>query len=187
MANSDRTHATRSASRSATVERKKPMTRRLPLILLVLAALMLGTAPAAQAGPGVSTATYGPITGVLILADCGGFEIVNQFTVNYSQTVQTNRQGAPTKITEVVWGSDSVSKNGGSVAYTGNYRYVVRVDLARQKTTTTGVVARIAIPGRGVVLLDAGKIVSRGGQVTYRSGTHQLHDGDFAALCAALA
>jgi hypothetical protein len=57
--------------------------------------------------------------------------------------------------------------------------------------TTVGLVAAVHLPGQGVILLDAGKIIFQGefgGTITTEVGPHQLFGtGDATPFCAALA
>ena len=47
---------------------------------------------------------------------------------------------------------------------------------------------RVAFPGLGVVLLDAGRIVfDADGNVVFEAGPHQIVNEDFAEFCAAFA
>jgi hypothetical protein len=50
------------------------------------------------------------------------------------------------------------------------------------------VTANFVVPGGGKVLIDAGRfVVDANGNLIFEVGIHEYLDGDFQALCAALA
>lgn len=60
-------------------------------------------------------------------------------------------------------------------------------DLSTGERTTAGLRFLAYIPGGGVVLLDAGRLVVSDGQITFEAGPHQLITGDTDAFCSYLA
>ena len=60
-------------------------------------------------------------------------------------------------------------------------------DLATGDRVTAGLRFLAYVPGVGVVLLDAGRIVVSDGQITLEAGPHQLIKGDTDAFCSYLA
>jgi hypothetical protein len=61
-------------------------------------------------------------------------------------------------------------------------------DVESGEFATLGLFFHLNVPGAGVVLLDAGHIrFDADGNVVHLAGPHQVFEGDFAALCAALA
>src|SRR5215207_9471267 len=85
------------------------------------------------------------------------------------------------------------SANGKSFTTPGPAVNIITLapDGSPNTFTTVGLVAAVHLPGQGVILLDAGKIVFQGelgGPITTEVGPHQLFGtGDAAELCAALA
>jgi hypothetical protein len=56
------------------------------------------------------------------------------------------------------------------------------------QTASVGMRFRVAFPGLGVVLLDAGRIVfDADGNVVFEAGPHQVFNEDFTEFCAAFA
>lgn len=62
------------------------------------------------------------------------------------------------------------------------------VDLEEGTDSLVGMRFRVAFPGLGVVLLDAGRIVfDADGNVVFEAGPHQVFNEDFTEFCAAFA
>jgi hypothetical protein len=69
-----------------------------------------------------------------------------------------------------------------------SFHLVITYDAAgkRQTTTYDGPVYVFTVPGGGVVLLDAGRLVfDRQGNILFEAGPHQSLHGDVGAFCAA--
>lgn len=61
-------------------------------------------------------------------------------------------------------------------------------DFSTVTTTITGQLAKVTLPGSGIILLDAGKIVfDANGNIVFEAGKHQYVHAQVAKLCAALA
>jgi hypothetical protein len=55
-------------------------------------------------------------------------------------------------------------------------------------TSSSGVITNFVVPGGGKVLIDAGRfVVDADGNLSFEVGIHEYLEGDFQALCAALA
>jgi hypothetical protein len=59
--------------------------------------------------------------------------------------------------------------------------------LDRSNRTTAGLRFMAYVPGGGVVLLDAGRVVHVDGEVEFEAGPHQLINGDVDEFCGFLA
>lgn len=59
-------------------------------------------------------------------------------------------------------------------------------DLSTGERTTAGLRFLAYIPGGGVVLLDAGRLVVSDGQIVFEAGPHQLIHGDVEEFCGFL-
>lgn len=64
---------------------------------------------------------------------------------------------------------------------------LIDMDLSAGETTTAGLRFLAHVPGGGVVLLDAGRVVVADGQIVFEAGPHQLIHGDVEEFCAYLA
>ena len=63
------------------------------------------------------------------------------------------------------------------------------VDLpSGNEITSVGLSYHVTVPGEGVVLLQAGRLVfDEAGEVVFEAGPHQVRGGEFDKLCEALA
>jgi hypothetical protein len=60
-------------------------------------------------------------------------------------------------------------------------------NLSTGETTTAGLRFHAYVPGGGVVLLDAGRLVVADGEIVFEAGPHQLIRGDVEQFSAFLA
>ncbi len=118
--------------------------------------------------------------------DCGSFTINEDYFQDGRVTDFFDKAGNP--INELV----KVDENriltnlatGFTVKAPGHFSFTI--DLQAGVIQQVGLVDRITIPGRGVVVLDAGKlIVDADGNVTF-VGPHQGFTGGDDVFCAAL-
>ncbi len=76
------------------------------------------------------------------------------------------------------------------VTLTANGKTVTNISQNNQfvdgtTQTIVGAVVTINVPGQGVLVLDAGRLVlGAGGVVLFEAGPHEQFSGDLAALCA---
>jgi hypothetical protein len=60
-------------------------------------------------------------------------------------------------------------------------------DPSTDQATVTGLFAKVVLPGGGIILQDAGRVVfDPSGDITFEAGKHQFTDSQLADLCAAL-
>ena len=125
--------------------------------------------------------------GTQVVADCGSFQVIDNFELNYTVKLFFNNEGTLSRIIFEIWGTDTFSNSETGTAYSGDFRQSELVTVG-QHGAHGGVIARLTVPGAGAVFLDVGRIVRDGaGNILFEAGQHQLADGDFADLCAALA
>lgn len=166
--------------------------RRLVMVLLSLAIFaVLAVRPvAAQAlnppplvgsvchATGSGTICHGTSTSEFSASgvSCGAFEIIQSADVTTRATLFYNQDGNATRWTlhndEV--GTFANSVTGASVPFTGHFTqtfvFVTPGDFSSVTITTTGLVDKVTLPGEGVVLHDAGKVVVSQGQIVFQSG-----------------
>jgi len=121
--------------------------------------------------------------------DCGSFQILDDYEGHSSFRWFYNQQGDLDHLIIRHWGTDTFTNSVTGEAYKGSYDWSVMVDFSITPPlgSNVGMVYRITIPGAGAVMLEAGRIVTdRDGNVYFEAGPHQLSDGDFGVLCAAL-
>lgn len=107
---------------------------------------------------------------------CGAFEIIQTADVTVRATLFYNQDGNATRwvLHNGELGTFANSITGASVPFTGHFTqtftFVTPGDFSSVTITTTGLVDKVTLPGEGVVLHDAGKVVVSEGQVVFQSG-----------------
>ena len=120
-----------------------------------------------------------------VIATCNGFDVLADETFNVRVTTFFDDDGRPVRRQDHVrfTGTFTNSVTGFSVTDAPDPFLFVR-DFANGGFSTHGLTAKITVPGRGIVLLDAGTvIVAPDGTVTAH-GPHVLDVN--AALCDAV-
>lgn len=128
--------------------------------------------------------------GSIVIADCGSFQVVDLYELNYIERQFYDQESNLVKIVEQVWGTDTFTNSVTGKAYTMNFHNNVVVDFSTSppRGANMAIIFRLVVPGAGAVLLDVGRIVlDRQGNIYFRAGPHQYYDGDLEGLCAALA
>ncbi|HEX9384938.1 MAG TPA: hypothetical protein VF918_01360 [Anaerolineales bacterium] len=127
--------------------------------------------------------------GTAVLVDCGAFQVLDVYEVNFTVKRFFDEEGNLVKIVEQVWGTDTFTNSVTGKAYPMDFHNNTIVDFSTTppQAANMGVLYRLIVPGAGAVFLDVGRIVlDRQGNVYFQAGPHQLFDSDFEALCAAL-
>ena len=156
------------------------------LVLVSLIALFPFSVASAD-GPVVE----GPIheEGTIVLADCGAFQVLDVYEVNFTVKRFFDEEGNLIKIVEQVWGTDTFTNSVTGKAYPMDFHNNVVVDFSTTppRAANMGIIYRLIVPGAGAVFLDVGRIVlDRQGNVYFQAGPHQFFDGDLDALCTVL-
>jgi hypothetical protein len=156
------------------------------LVLVILMAFFPWSA-ASAAGPVVE----GPFheEGTEELIDCGSFQILDVYEVNYIEKWFFDEEGNRLRLVEQVWGTDTFTNSVTGKAYPMSFHNTVVVDFSTTppQGANMGVIFRLTVPGAGAVFLDVGRIVlDRQDNVYFQAGPHQFFDGDIEALCAAM-
>jgi hypothetical protein len=164
-------------------------TMRLPVVLAGLAVgvvSMLGTVAGAWAVPPVQIA--GSIQGNDPIADCGSFEVWDEFTLSWRGTEHYDQDGNIVRVVEHVWGVDRLyNPDNGKSLDPATFNQGEAVDLVEGQVKVSGVVFRITVPGSGAVFLDVGRyIIDFDEGLVFLAGQHQFFEGDLDGLCAAL-
>jgi hypothetical protein len=157
------------------------------LMLVLLMALTTITVASAD-GPIISGPTE--YDGADVLADCGSFQVLDVYETYQLEKIYLDQQGNLVKVIVQYWGTDTFTNSVTGKSYPMDFHNTSLIDFTASPRTNalTGVVYRLLVPGAGAVFLDAGRIVfQRGVGIVFQAGPHQLFDGDFEALCAAMA
>ena len=131
----------------------------------------------------------GPITdsGTAFIWDCGAFDILDEYVVNFTVRRMRDRDGTVIRLVEQVWGVDTFVNSVTGKALPAPYHNNTFVDFAAGRANIAGIIFKVVVPGVGPVFMDLGMITTdREDNVYFRAGPHQFFDGDFNALCAAL-
>ena len=158
------------------------------LVGLTVVMFMFGTVAAWAASPSVVHIS-GSFSGDDSIADCGTFEVRDEFTLNFSGTEHYDQQGNLVRVVEHIFGVDRLYNSvTGKSLKPASFNQGEIVHPIEGQVAVNGVIFRITVPGAGVVLLDVGRFVfTFDGDLVFIAGQHQFLAGDFAGLCAALA
>jgi hypothetical protein len=116
------------------------------------------------------------------------FPFLEVFDGRVTITTFFDKQGNPVRIEFHLpfHGTLTNEATGGSVS--ADQVLQLTVDLEEGTESDVGLRFRVAFPGLGVVLLDAGKVVfDADGNVVFEAGPHQIVNADFGEFCAAFA
>jgi len=163
------------------MRRKENHMRRLALLLTVaLAPLALAGVALADA-PTKATVSSGPET--FVVPDLCSFPI----TITDTRTVTTIsfENGDVQRHVRI---DSTLSANGKTVSENDSINVYIDAS-APSVRTIVGAFTRISVPGAGILVLEAGRIVFdlATGAILFEAGSHELtFHGDTAALCAYL-
>lgn len=159
--------------------------RAIAAVLTVSGLAVLGGAAGASAAKPV--ATSGSDSGNMMVADCGTFEVWDEYELFWSGYVHFDREGNPVRIVQHVWGSDRLYNSVTGKSFSGTINSGEIVDLVEGQAIQSGTIFRIVVPGSGAVFLDVGRYVfDFEDGLVFLKGRHQFFEGDFEGLCAAL-
>jgi hypothetical protein len=101
----------------------------------------------------------------------------------------TDKDGNQVKGVEQVSGTDTFINAATGKSIAAPFHNNVLIDPLVGLGASTEILSKVTVPGTGVVFLDVGRIVTNqaGNIITFEAGPHQFFDGDFDALCTALA
>src|SRR5687767_2970534 len=154
------------------------MNTRLIVSSLILVTLMafFPFSVASAGGPVIEDPIYEE--GTVDVADCGSFQVLDVYELNYISKLYFDKEGNLVKIVEQVWGTDTFVNSVTGKAYPMSFHNTVVVHPPR--AAITGIGYHLTIPGAGAVFLDVGRIVrDRQGNVYFEAGPHQFFNADF--------
>lgn len=162
------------------------MLTRLAALPAFLLAVALMVAPGADASPPITTEETS--AGDDFIADCGDFDLRDSWTFDEHGKEFLDDQGEVTRIVIHVAGTDTFYNSETGESVTGTINSGETVDFVNGQVTQNGVVARITVPGHGVVFFDVGKyVITFGEGLTFIAGRHHgFFDEDYTALCELL-
>src|SRR6266540_555577 len=161
--------------------------RQFTVLLGLIGTLALALAATAGATP-PTTETFHD-EGSMIDTELCGFAINASFEVDDRITTFYDSAGDPIRVVERVTFLGTLTNGDKSVV--DNDNWVVVHDLVGGTDIFLGTVFNINVPGEGIVVLDAGRVIfdAETGEILFEGGPHQaLHgEGDFEAICDYLA
>jgi hypothetical protein len=165
--------------------------RRILLLLMIVAAMVATMAASAAATKPDVLESDVPVEGDVVVADCsafgvGNFQVHDEFVFDFTGKLFFDKNGEPVSIVEQIRGTDTFYSPQTGKEFTSRFQNTEHIDLTTNTAAVTGVVSLLTVPGSGAVLLDVGRIVFQGGEVTFQAGPHQLVEGDLEGLCEAL-
>ena len=125
--------------------------------------------------------------GSFVAADCGTFLALEDFVEDVRVKTFFDNAGIPIRVQVHVNfnGTITNSETGRTVRDPGHH--TVTIDLEEGTQTFAGMVFAITVPGEGIAVLDAGKVVfDAEGNVIFVGGPHQFLEEGPALICAAL-
>src|SRR6476469_3182104 len=164
------------------------MRRLWPPLAAVVILAAITSAPAAAANTQVRNVFH--IDDAAVDSELCGFDVTFRFVGSVTSTDYYNNNGlliktiakgrpGPFRVTATAKGTTLTQQNS---SFTEVVTY--NPDGSVHTRTDTGLYNKFTAPGRGIVWLDAGRVVVDGDfNILFESGPHQ--NGDFAAFCAA--
>jgi hypothetical protein len=152
--------------------------------------LVLALAGSASAYP-PTTVELDTVTGDEVLVNCDGFDIRDDFIQRGRQTTFYDRNGEAVRdrfhfrYVDRFYNSETGKEYTATTANTIDF-----VDAQSGQLDAMGLEYHLTVPGVGVVILDAGKLIETAdGEVVFESGMHQIlgSNPDTEKFCEALA
>lgn len=154
----------------------------IALALLLLAFMPATTVFAAQ--PDIQTFHD---EGSFVAADCGSFLALEDFVQDVRVIVFSDDAGTPVKAeSHINWNGVLTNSVTGKTLRDPGHSVIIG-DLQTGTSKYVGLVFGITVPGEGIAVLDAGKVIfDADGNVIFEGGPHQFLDEGPALICAAL-
>lgn len=125
--------------------------------------------------------------GSFATVDCGDFLALQDFVVDGTVTTFFDQAGNPVRVQVHVHYDGTLTNSETGLTLRDPSRLTITVDLQDGSVTETGLFYGITVPGEGIAVLDAGRIVfDADGNVLFVGGPHQFLEGGEALICAAL-
>jgi hypothetical protein len=149
---------------------------------------MFGLAAGAWAASPSVVHMSGSFSGDDPIADCGTFEVRDEFTLNFRGIERYDREGNLVQVVEHIFGVDRLYNSvTGKSLKPASFNQGETVDIVEGQVKVSGVIFRITVPGSGAVFLDVGRfIIDFDEGLVFLAGQHQFFEGDLDGLCAAL-
>ncbi len=165
----------------------KPFRAFVAVLGVYLASALVSTASAVPP----MKVNFGPNDGFgFLVADCGDFNALLDFTAQGHFIVRFDQDGVPIAVEQHIRFPADIyyNSNDPNIFLTGNAVQNDHFDLVNQVVATSGLLFKLTVPGHGVVFHQAGlvRVNLETGDVIFQAGPADFDEGDTAALCAAL-
>jgi hypothetical protein len=154
---------------------------RLMITILVLLTL-LSVIPAFAAKPDIQnfSAEYS------YQIQCDGFHLDAQGTEKFRLTTFFDQEGAPIKLQGHFEFDELITSSLTGQTLSSPAHFMFQVDLQENTQSWTGFLYRIVVPGRGIAVLDAGRLIADfNGDLIFEGGPHMVFHGGEEVICTA--
>jgi hypothetical protein len=160
------------------------------MLSAVLAIMLLSVAVApVLAVPPVHTIVH--FEGAYDPIDCGDFIVLAEYVTDARISTFFDRDGIPATLHVQVPIEFTITNTATGESVSEKHHYLRIFDFETGTHTFVGLLASIAVPGKGVVVLDAGRFIADAytvpsvGEILWRAGPHDILDKGNVALCDA--
>jgi hypothetical protein len=116
------------------------------------------------------------------------FPFLEVFDGRVTITTFFDEEGNPTRIQFYLPFHGTLTNEATGESVSADQVLQVTLELEEGTESDVGLRFRVAFPGLGIVLLDAGRVVfDAAGNVIFEAGPHQVVNEDFTEFCAAFA
>lgn len=158
------------------------------LIVALVAALVASLALAATAGAGKPQQFSFSFEDSFVDTQSCSFPVEVSFVGTISGLEFFDKSGNLVRVQAKGKDVGTVTNPANGKTASGVDNWLETFDVASGEYAIRGLYFHLNFPGAGIVLLDAGHIrFDANGDVIHLAGPHQAFQGDFAAMCAALA
>lgn len=162
---------------------------RLALVFAAASCLIGLLAPSPVSADGPLIDEFGYVVDHEVIANCGDFQIIADGSGRNRITTFFNHEGNPVRV--LFQGRyTGTMKNSVTGFYLLDAPSVANIalDLVEGTQTNIGAFFTVTLPSRGVVLIDAGRIIFEGGSgpPTFIAGPHLPHNESIGILCDAM-
>ena len=150
--------------------------------------LCLASLPALAGGHPPTIESFDDVQTPQPMANCGDFRIIVEGIGSNRLTTHFDRDGAPVRVVfHGIYNGSMTNSVSGKVLMDSPSVVSTTIDLVAGTRTTVGAVWTVTVPGEGVILVEAGRLVFDGnGPPVFIAGPHLPPPETIATLCRAL-
>ena len=157
---------------------------KLITVLLLTGIFLAAATPALAVAPEMFTI---PVSGAFVVAECDGFEVIDEYTGTLTITEFYNRDGELERLTFQENSQDRIYNSVNGFSVTSKYTVNQTLYPDTSELYIRGVAYNITVPGYGIVYFDSGL-----GVYYIENGNYNLvkfagnYQADTSALCEAM-